>query len=168
MAKGTRDFTANTSKLKQSIAEATEPIKEYKEHVNAELKDANSTARQYMADTNTKLDTAYLQEAVNYMAESIKQQFAPEKKRKEYGTREAKKHLTDGTTSGRKGLRLPRINMAFRLPIYEYIKIMAEVRGESITHFVNDVLEAYMEEHQKEYRKAKNTLKAEERKQANG
>lgn len=74
--------------------------------------------------------------------------------RKTYTDEEAAAFIADGKTSGRKGLNMPRINMAFTPEVYDYIKTMARVRGESMTDFVNTVLRQSLEENGDLYRKA--------------
>lgn len=44
-------------------------------------------------------------------------------------------------TQGRKGEKLPRINMAFSPQNLEYLRIMAGIRGVSITKYVNALIE---------------------------
>ena len=44
-------------------------------------------------------------------------------------------------TQGRKGEKLPRINMAFSPQNLEYLRIMAGIRGISITKYVNALIE---------------------------
>lgn len=48
---------------------------------------------------------------------------------------------------GKKGTMSKRINMAFTDENYEYIKIMASATGQTMTSFVNQVLEAYNDQH---------------------
>ena len=60
-----------------------------------------------------------------------------------------------GKTQGRKGVKAVRINMAFSPEIHEYIKVMARVRGESVTDFTNYVFRQSMEENAELYEKAK-------------
>lgn len=43
-------------------------------------------------------------------------------------------------TQGRKGAKLPRINMAFPSDSLEYLRVMAALRGVSITKYVNDLV----------------------------
>lgn len=49
----------------------------------------------------------------------------------------------------------PRVNLALRPELYEYAKLMAGIRGQSITAFLNDLLAANMERNAVEYEKAK-------------
>lgn len=76
------------------------------------------------------------------------------KPRKTYTEQEAAELLQELKTSGRKGLKLPRINLAFAPDIYNYIQIMSRVRGENMTDFVNIALRQHMEEHRDLYEKA--------------
>lgn len=59
-----------------------------------------------------------------------------------------------GTTQGRKGCRQVRINMAFTPEVHEYIKVMARVRGESVTAFTNYVFRQSMEQNAELYAQA--------------
>lgn len=58
-------------------------------------------------------------------------------------------------TQGRKGCKLPRVNMAFTPENHEFIKIMASVTGQSMTQFTNIVIERYRNEHPELYEQAK-------------
>lgn len=84
-----------------------------------------------------------------------------QKKRKTYTAQEAAEFMQNFKTSGRKGIKLPRINLAFAPDLYEYIQTMSRVRGENLTEFVNNILREHMEEHNDIYQKAiefKNSL----------
>lgn len=76
------------------------------------------------------------------------------KPRKEYTAQERLDFMQDMRTAGRKGVKLPRINLAFAPDVYEYIQIMSRVRGESMTDFVNIALRQHIEEHRDLYDKA--------------
>lgn len=56
---------------------------------------------------------------------------------------EPKEENTIGSTQGRKGHKLKRINMAYSDSNYEYIKMESRRRGISATEFVNEIIEAY-------------------------
>ena len=90
------------------------------------------------------------------------QQERPARKpRKTYTEQEKAEFLRTLNTAGKKGVKLPRINLAFSPEVYEFIKTMSRVRGENLTEFVNMVLQEYMEEHRDVYEKAlefKNSL----------
>lgn len=64
-----------------------------------------------------------------------------------------------GTTQGRKGCKAVRINMAFTPDIYEYIRTMARLRGESVTAFTNFVFRQSMEYNSELYERAKQFTK---------
>lgn len=58
-------------------------------------------------------------------------------------------------TQGRKGAKAIRINMAFTPENHEFIRVMARATGQNMTEFCNLMLDAYREEHQETYKKAK-------------
>lgn len=95
------------------------------------------------------------QEAVEVMQEAAAQEAAQERKpRRTYTEQEAAEIMQTLQTSGRKGIKLPRINLAFTPELHEYIITMSRVRGENLTQFVNYVLRQHMEEHRDIYEKA--------------
>ena len=65
-----------------------------------------------------------------------------------------------GKTQGRKGVKAIRINMAFTPDVHEYIKVMARVRGESVTDFTNYVFRQSMEQNAALYEQAKTFKKS--------
>ena len=75
--------------------------------------------------------------------------------RKAYTAQQAQEMREAGTTQGRKNCKAVRINMAFTPEIHEYIKVMARVRGESITDFTNYVFRQSMEQNAELYAQAK-------------
>lgn len=80
---------------------------------------------------------------------------AARKPRKMYSAQEAQEFKDQMKTSGHKGVKLPRINLAFAPDVYEYIQIMSRVRGDNLTAFVNLALRQHMKEHGDLYEKAK-------------
>lgn len=76
------------------------------------------------------------------------------KSRKTYTDTEIEESLLSLKTSGKKGVKLPRINLAFSPDVYNFIKVMAQVRGQNLTQFVNDVLRESMHAHDDIYKKA--------------
>ena len=76
------------------------------------------------------------------------------KPRKTYTAAEAQAALENLHTSGLKGVKLPRINLAFTPANYEFIKTMAQVRGQNLTEFVNDVLQQARENNADLYKQA--------------
>lgn len=59
-----------------------------------------------------------------------------------------------GKTQGRKGCKAHRFNMAFSPKAYDFITCMARVRGETITAFVNHLIEQTIDDNQEVYQKA--------------
>lgn len=87
----------------------------------------------------------------------IAQATAPQgakKPRREYSEQEARELAETMHTTGRKGVKMPRINLAFRPQVYDYIVTMSRVRGETLTEFCNIVLSEHMEQHRELYEKA--------------
>lgn len=76
------------------------------------------------------------------------------KPRRTYSEQETQEALYSRQTSGKKGVKLPRINLAFTPDVYEYIQIMSRVRGESMTDFINLALRQHREQHADIYEKA--------------
>lgn len=76
------------------------------------------------------------------------------KERKTYTEEEQKKAMNEMRTSGRKGVKMPRINMAFSPEVYEYIQTMSRVRGETMTKFINHEMKKSMKENADIYAKA--------------
>lgn len=95
------------------------------------------------------------------LADTTPEEPATRKERKTYTDTEAAELLAQYKTSGRKGLELPRINVAFAPDLYMYVRTMARVRGESYTDFINHVLRQSMAENAEVYEQAiqfKNSL----------
>ena len=76
------------------------------------------------------------------------------KPRKEYTEQEAQEIAETMHTTGKKGIKLPRINLAFSPSNYQYIEIMSRVRGENLTQFVNKIIAEHREQHGDLYEKA--------------
>lgn len=58
-------------------------------------------------------------------------------------------------TRGRKGVKMLRINMAFTPEIHEYIRTMAQVRGQTVTQFTEAVFRKSMEDNAEIYEQVK-------------
>ena len=82
------------------------------------------------------------------------------KARKTYTEQEQQEFRAAGATKGRKGCKAIRINMAFTPEVHEYIKVMARVRGESITDFTNYIFTRSMEENAETYQKAREFMES--------
>ncbi len=76
------------------------------------------------------------------------------KPRKEYTAQEAQEIAETMRTTGKKGVKLPRINLAFSPSNYKYIEIMSRVRGQNLTEFVNKIIAEHREQHGDIYEKA--------------
>jgi len=61
-----------------------------------------------------------------------------------------------GSTQGRKGAKLPRINMAFSTESLDYLRVMSALKGMSITKYVNDLVEQDRTRNAAAYNAAKN------------
>ena len=59
-----------------------------------------------------------------------------------------------GRTQGRKGCKAHRFNMAFSPKAYDFITTMARVRGETVTSFVNHLIEKTIDDNQYIYQQA--------------
>ena len=68
----------------------------------------------------------------------------PQKRRprREYDEAEAAELAATMKTQGRKGVKMPRINLAFTPENHAYIETMSRIRGESLTTFVNRIIDA--------------------------
>lgn len=58
-------------------------------------------------------------------------------------------------TQGRKGAKLPRINMAFSQENLDYLRVMAGIRGQSVTRYVNVLVELDMKKNREVYETAR-------------
>lgn len=76
------------------------------------------------------------------------------KDRKTYTADEARAAMEQLHTHGMKGVKLPRINLAFTPSNYEFVQTMARVRGETMTDFVNYIMAEAREKHADLYEKA--------------
>lgn len=77
------------------------------------------------------------------------------KPRKTYSEKQTKQLLTSMETRGRKGIKLPRINVALRPDLLDYLKIMSESCGYNMTEYINILLEADKKKNDSLYRKTK-------------
>ena len=85
------------------------------------------------------------------------------KPRKTYSDEEKAAALNSQQTTGKKGIKMPRINLAFTPDNYEFIKVMAQVRGQTQTKFINEILTIARENNADLYKKAiafRNSFKA--------
>lgn len=76
------------------------------------------------------------------------------KTRKTYSPQEEQEFLQTMQTAGHKGVKLPRINLAFAPDLYDYIKTMSKMTGQTYTEFINKIMREYMDAHSEQYKKA--------------
>lgn len=88
------------------------------------------------------------------VSETVKKPI-PRQKRSEMPTEEIVKEAREqGRTQGRKGCKAHRFNMAFSPKAYDFITCMARVRGETITSFVNHLIEQCADDNAEVYQQA--------------
>ena len=77
-----------------------------------------------------------------------------QKTRRTYDKQEAADFMSDLKTAGRKGLHLPRVNLAFTPEMYDYVRTMSKISGQTYTEFINKILQAHQAEHEAIYKQA--------------
>lgn len=79
----------------------------------------------------------------------------PRQKRTEQPTQEIIDTAREqGKTQGRKGCKAHRFNMAFSPKAYQFLTCMARVRGETMTSFVNHLIEKCADDNAEIYQQA--------------
>ena len=111
-------------------------------------------AKKDFSNVNVTPVYAAIQQATAEPEQDVQEVESKRKGRRTYNEQEAQEYLTSLRTSGRKGLKLPRINTAYSPDVYEYVQIMSRVRGQSMTEFVNDALRQHMNDHRDLYDRA--------------
>jgi hypothetical protein len=81
------------------------------------------------------------------IAEATQEPHGKYKDRKTYNAQEAAEYSNKLNTSGRKGLKLPRVNLALAPDMYDYVKTMSKVTGMTYTEFVDKLLRDHKAEH---------------------
>jgi hypothetical protein len=76
------------------------------------------------------------------------------KERKTYTDEEARALQMDMNTTGRKGVRMKRLNIAVTPDVSEYIYTMSRVSGETLSMFIVRALREHMDAHADIYKKA--------------
>lgn len=107
------------------------------------------TGRVYDAIAEATAETA--EPAAVQDAQEIKEERKP---RRTYTEEEKKQLIEEMKTAGRKGVKLPRINLAFSGSNYEYVQIMSRVCGMNLTEFVNKALREHKQDHHDLYERA--------------
>lgn len=97
--------------------------------------------------------------ACNVIADATVQEESDRKPRKTYSEDEKQDSMDTLNTQGKKGLKAMRINMAFTPEIHDYIKIMSDLQGTTITSFVNAILMQHLEQNRESYEEAKDLIK---------
>jgi hypothetical protein len=64
-------------------------------------------------------------------------------------------------TQGRKGLKMPKMNMSFTPSNMEYLRVMAGVNGMTVTRFMNYIIEQHAATNAERYKKAKELMRDE-------
>lgn len=62
-------------------------------------------------------------------------------------------------TQGRPGMKMMRLNMAFSPSNTEFIRVMSRLNGQSMTRYINSVMDGERERKADVYQKAKDFLK---------
>lgn len=96
-------------------------------------------------------------EDFSQMYDAIADSTADKKKRgprRTYTEQEAQEIAETMKTSGRKGVKLPRVNFAFSPSNYEYVCTMSRVSGMNMTEFINAVIKEHKAAHLDTYNKA--------------
>lgn len=71
---------------------------------------------------------------------------------------EAYQRKSELRTQGKKGAKSDRYNMAFTPANYDYINVVARIRGITKTKLVNEIVDEYREHNPELYNKAKKIL----------
>lgn len=77
------------------------------------------------------------------------------KPRKTYTAEEKLQAIENLKTRGRKGVKMPRINLAYTVDNHEYIRLMAGAQGKTMTQFINEIIEQHREQHKEIFEKLK-------------
>lgn len=85
-----------------------------------------------------------------------------------HGTQEARKvqdaprRPLSASSQGKKGQKLPRINMAFATSNLEYLRLISRIEGISITEYINRLIQADRDKRQGILEEAKKLLRTKE------
>ena len=93
-------------------------------------------------------------------AQETQQAQEAQQTQEKYTAQEIRAFQEAGKTKGRKGVKMVRVNMAFTPTVHDYIRIMASVRGETITEFTNQVFLKSMAENAELYKQAQEFRKS--------
>ena len=118
------------------------------------------TGRVYDAIAEVTAEAA--EPAAEQDAQEVKQK---RRARKTYTEEEKRELIENMTTAGRKGVKMPRVNLKLegtdsRMNVactatnYEYVQIMSRVCGMNLTQFINKALTEHRQDHIDLYEKA--------------
>lgn len=99
----------------------------------------------------------YVQDAIAEATAQPTPEAEPEKKRKPrktYTEEEIREFKATGKTSGHKGAKTDRVNLAITVDNLEYIRTMGRVTGEGMSGFINRLLEQHRRDNAGLYEKA--------------
>lgn len=88
------------------------------------------------------------------IAEATQEPQQTRKERKTYGPQETQELLESLNTTGRKGVHLPRLNLAMRPANYDYVRTMAKISGMTYAQFIDKIITEHRETHGDIYKKA--------------
>lgn len=78
--------------------------------------------------------------------------------RDEHEVQEVRQAQQVQQTQGKKGFKMQRINMAFTPDNMDFIRIMAKIKGQTMTQFVNSILDQEREAKAEVFQEAKKLL----------
>ena len=105
--------------------------------------------------SNLNTGSVYEQTIAEATAEPAPQAIPKRKKNTPPTEEEIQLAREQGRTRGRAGVKALRINMAFTPEIHDYIRTMAQVRGQTVTQFTEAVFRKSMEDNAEIYEQAK-------------
>ena len=88
------------------------------------------------------------------IAEATQEPQEKRKARKTYDAQETQELLNSLQTTGRKGVKLPRINLAMTPACYDYVRTMAKISGMTYAQFIDKIIAEHMEKHGEAYAQA--------------
>lgn len=129
--------------------------KEEQKKKKAEGKKKMAAKKDFTANTSKNKVLSNIAEATQEIpnVQEAQEDSHIKKERKTYTEQETQEFQSNLQTSGRKGVKLPRINMAFIPEVYDYIKSMSRATGMTYTEFVNHEMKKSLETHRDDYQK---------------
>ncbi len=92
---------------------------------------------------------------VNAMYTDLERSTGERRRQPEPTQEEIQQRQSSGRTQGRKGCGQHRINLAFTPENYDFIQIVSVVSGQTMTEFINHIIDKYREERSDIYEHAK-------------